>query len=523
MLKQRVLITLQGITLATTIGLLIWMMFAAASNAQQTSGLQVNFALLVAGLTIGFIVLSIVLLTKWLSRKKSSWLVTVFIGLTLLKLPLLGLFKIAPTSDFWNYHALAAFSAQGLTWKQLFLQGAIGNYVIFPHAINIANFFSLGTAFWGSAFVISQLINIVCTLLDLFLIYWLVARWLSRPLGIAAALSFNWIPAYWLYSSLLNGAEPIFLTCLLIAMLALTNMVQPLPTATPNDHWVNFTIALLASFVANMVRPIMIIWLIALVFLGIGVWLHGRGPLPRRSVKGFSLFIVSLAGLMLIASPVYNWLYGFNVAPNRVSTAYSLATGTDPKTDGAYDATLMTTVTHELKAAPISGRTYTKIAAKMTQQTQRQLDELSKAGRWGPFLSRKMQKFMAEDYGYDWVLYNLGHQRSQQAHNRWWLWSRGFWNWLALIYFEILMAVALVSSCLGGYLLWRRHDHYLNQYFFYAALLLAGFTISNMFVEVQGRYHIILYLPLIFLGICGWATLKSRAWRVKIDSNQRLS
>lgn len=513
MLKRRILISVQTITLVTTIGLLGWMMLAAASNGQQTSGLQVNWALLIAGGVLGLMLLSIVLLTKWLSRQKTSWLVAVFSLLTLLKLPMLSLFKIAPTSDFWNYHALAAFSSQGLTWKQLFTHGSIGNYVIFPHAINIANFFSFGTAFWGSAFIISQLINIACTLLDLFLIYWLVARWLSRPLGIAAALSFYWIPAYWLYGSLLNGAEPIFLTFLLIAMLALTNMVQPLATATPNDQWVYFAIALLASFAANMVRPIMVVWLIALVLLEFGIWLYGNARPLRKQLKLFSLFIAAFAGLMLVAAPIYNWLYGFDVASTRVSTAYSLATGTDPKTDGTYDANIMGMVTHELKVAPITGKTYSKIATKMTQTTQKQLRDLSRTGRWGTFLTKKMQKFMAEDYGYDWVLYNLSPQKAQRVHNRWWLWSRGFWNWLALSYFEILLALALASSFLGTYLLWARPNHYLNQYFFYSALLLAGFTISSMFVEVQGRYHVILYLPLIFLGICGWATVKSRAWR----------
>ncbi|POD88960.1 hypothetical protein S101258_00309 [Lactiplantibacillus plantarum subsp. plantarum] len=128
-------------------------------------------------------------------------------GLTLLKLPLIAGLKIQPTSDFWNYHTLAAFSAQGLTWKQLWQQGVIGNYVLFPHALNIANGFSLAAAFGGDNYFVSQLINISCSLFDMLLIYWLVARWLSRQLGIAAALIFYCIPAYWLYGSLLMAVN----------------------------------------------------------------------------------------------------------------------------------------------------------------------------------------------------------------------------------------------------------------------------------------------------------------------------
>ncbi|MBP5845074.1 hypothetical protein J8137_21780, partial [Lactiplantibacillus plantarum] len=158
-----------------------------------------------AGLFVLFIGATIGLGSWWLSRHQTSWLVAALMGLTILKFPLVAGLKIDPTSDFWNYHTLAAFSAQGFTWTQLLHHGIVGNYVVFPHALNIANGYSLVAAFGGANFFVSQLINIGCTLVDMVLIYWLVARWLSRQLGIMAALIFYWIPAYWLYGTLLNG------------------------------------------------------------------------------------------------------------------------------------------------------------------------------------------------------------------------------------------------------------------------------------------------------------------------------
>ncbi|BEI64074.1 hypothetical protein IYO1511_c15590 [Lactiplantibacillus plantarum] len=106
-----------------------------------------------AGLFVLFISATIGLGSWWLSRHQTSWLVAALMGLTILKFPLVAGLKIDPTSDFWNYHTLAAFSAQGFTWTQLLHHGIVGNYVVFPHALNIANGYSLVAAFGGPTFL----------------------------------------------------------------------------------------------------------------------------------------------------------------------------------------------------------------------------------------------------------------------------------------------------------------------------------------------------------------------------------
>lgn len=88
-----------------------------------------------AGLFVLFIGATIGLGSWWLSRHQTSWLVAALMGLTILKFPLVAGLKIDPTSDFWNYHTLAAFSAQGFTWTQLLHHGIVGNYVVFPHLL----------------------------------------------------------------------------------------------------------------------------------------------------------------------------------------------------------------------------------------------------------------------------------------------------------------------------------------------------------------------------------------------------
>jgi len=505
MAKRLIVKSGQALALIVAGCLLAWMLIA---TSQAALGLKLSWSplILVGGLLALFVIVGVGWLTHWLARQKTSWLMGIFGGLTLIKLPLLGLLKIAPTSDFWNYHALAAFSAQGMTWKAMFQHGLLGSYIVFPHALNISNFFSLGTAFFGQTYLVSQLINIGCTWLDMLLLYLLVSRWLSRRLGILAALTFYAIPAYWWYSTLLNGAEPLFLTCFLLSLLALTNAVNPIKTATQNDRWLNLGLAWLATIAANMLRPIMLVWLIGLLIFSIWVLLQASRkfrPMFRRL-----LIFIGAAGLLFAgSSTLYSWIYGVNVAPNQVSTEYDFATGTDAKTSGQFDEQLMTQVTHDLKVTPTTNAAYAKITAEMLQATDRNIRQLNQQGRWGAFANSKLQKLMAEDYGYDWVLYNLSHTKRQTKVGQVWYRLKPVIVTASYTYFEALLAGALISVLLALALLAKRHD-YLDNYFFFSALLFDGFAIGAMLVEVQGRYHIILYLPLICLLICGIAVIR---------------
>ncbi|WEE34600.1 hypothetical protein PWO93_07615 [Lactiplantibacillus paraplantarum] len=489
----------QTIILTVAAGLLGWMIMANWQISLQLH-LSINawmgaiLFVLFIGITIGFG-------SWWLSRHQTSWLVATLFGLTLLKFPLVIGLKINPTSDFWNYHTLAVFSAQGLTWTQLLHRGTIGNYVVFPHALNIANGYSLAAAFGGSNFFVSQLINIGCTLVDMVLIYWLVARWLSRQLGIMTALIFYWIPAYWLYGSLLNGGEPFFLTSVLLMMYALTRALVPLPTTTLTDRHLYLALAIVATIVANMLRPIMAVWLIALSLMAI-ILLFTVGRHYRYQYRQLMIYGGVVLGLLFTATNIDSWLYGFKVAPSRAETLYSLATGTDVKSRGTYSPTLQTTVSHELRAAPTLTQAYPRITRTMTTALQTNLKQVQL--QMGTFANQKMQGFIREDYGYDWSLYNLSNHSGLLNHS--WFHLAPILITSATVYWQIMLIIALLSILIGLGLQWRQH--YLNRYLLMGALLLDGFTLSALPLEVQGRYHIILYLPVLMLMTCGIAAMK---------------
>lgn len=55
------------------------------------------------------------------------------------------------------------------------------------------------------------------------------------------------------------------------------------------------------------------------------------------------------------------------------------------------------------------------------------------------------------------------------------------------------------------------------NHLFYFSLLLNGFIIGSMLFEVQGRYHIILYIPLVMILGAGARILTERKKKLLVE------
>ncbi|KRN36333.1 integral membrane protein [Lactiplantibacillus plantarum] len=264
------------------------------------------------------------------------------------------------------------------------------------------------------------------------------------------------------------------------------------------------------TVVANMLRPIMGVWLIALCLMSLCVLLKSH-HLYRVQVRQLLIYSAVVLGLMFTATNLDSWLYGFKVAPAQVETLYSLATGTDVKSHGTYSPALQATVSHELRVAPTLTQAYPRITRTMARTLQTNLKQIKP--QLGSFVNEKMQGFIREDYGYDWSLYNLSHHPG--LLNRHWFYLAPILITSATVYWQAMLVIALFSVLMGLGMLW--HQHYLNHYLLMAALLLDGFTLSALPLEVQGRYHIILYLPILMLMTCGIA--EAKLWRRQIKQS----
>lgn len=516
MLKRIVLRTGQWLTLVVAGLLLIWMMIETWYGSIQSQFLKPSSiwpALLFTVLLIGFVVGLTLFLSRW--KTETSWLIGTFIVLTLLKFSLTALVKIVPTSDFWSYQELAALSTDGMTWHAMMQHGFLGLYLIFPHALNVASFFSVGNTFLGTNFFANQLINISATFLDMLLLYWLGTRWLNRKMGILAALVFYAIPAYWIYSTLLNGAEPLMLTMWLIAMLALTNVLKPKATSGRNDQWVNLGIASIATLAAYMLRPTILVWPVVLIIMLIALALQVH-PKQSRPFRQLGWFIGVIVVLIASTPLLYSWMYGINLSDSD-GVDYSLATGTDAKTDGQYSVPISDHVIHELRTNKSLAKAYPEVASNLDHITQHNLQSLVSAGTLPDFVNNKMRVLMSEDYGFDWTVYNLSHHRAQRQSNDRWYDQRIVLLLLSFGYFDVMLILAFLSILIAMIRLALGRQR-LTNHFFYSALLLDGVVLETLLFEVQGRYHIIFYLPLIALVVTGVdATMPWIKRRLKLD------
>ncbi|MFC0424098.1 hypothetical protein [Lactiplantibacillus plajomi] len=260
--------------------------------------------------------------------------------------------------------------------------------------------------------------------------------------------------------------------------------------------------AWLATIVADMVQPVMIIWVIALIVFSLGLLLQ---PLTKLWRKKLLVYLGATVLMMAASGGLYSWLYGFPVASDQVAISYRLAVGTDSQTNGTQSPRIEHQVQRQLDRSKDLASAYPKIAQQMHRQIQTNLTELQ--GQQRPFMNQKMQQFVAEDYGYQFVSQNLSPTLNSRATRQVWRQSRAPLVMIGTGYFQLLLIAALVSVIIGLSLLLKRH--YLNNYFFYSGLLMDGFVLGALSLEVQGRYHVIVYLPLIFLVICGAAGLKT--------------
>ena len=246
----------QSMAILVAITLLIFMSVASWNGSTMTGdlGLAIFTMTLVSALLFGFAYLT----ASYIGNKSFVFLVLILLAIALIKVGLVLTYQIGPTSDYWNYHYLAYARASGIPWTK----SLVGVNSSWPHVLNIAFLYSIPYSLIGTNFITSQILNIAITFFDALLIYKLSASLINRQAGIFSALIFSVIPSYFLYS-ILNGAEPMFLTFVLGLLNSFDTFLRR-DDATSNKRWfTNVLTMLVLAILAYMVRPTIAIWLVA--------------------------------------------------------------------------------------------------------------------------------------------------------------------------------------------------------------------------------------------------------------------
>ncbi|GAF41413.1 integral membrane protein [Agrilactobacillus composti DSM 18527 = JCM 14202] len=488
--------------------LLVWDLLATL----QTPGFKAHISttrLLVAVILSTTIILASWFFAKFLTKKNRLIIFISILALVLLKFIFVLRFPIAPTSDFWNYHVLASYNVLGMTWSKMWTQGYLNTNIIWPHVINISWFYSVFYSFFRPNYLVAQCASILLSGVNAILLFSLCQHFVSKRAAIFAALIFYAIPAYWLYT-LLNGAEPIFLTFLLGALICYHRAMYAKGQRLMIEHYFYFGFSLLLLFLANMVRPIALVWIVVIVFFSIFRLKSRQKEFPRRIWFNPLAYAVIFVLLNLASTPIYRVLYGVPFAPTTVLNQYSLAIGTNVKTGGMYAGGIRQQVDQDLnqKSLPLTKR-FDKVTTDMQKISKHNIQTLNQTRGWVPFLRVKTINLMREDYGSNWILYNLKRNRDRTTY-----YTRlsAFLSVYSTIFFVILLVLAGLVLLLSPWLIYRQRSFHipdLNR-LFYGLLLWDGFMLSSLIFEVQGRYHIILYVPLLLIITWGHDRLFQR-------------
>ncbi|MCH4170486.1 MAG: glycosyltransferase family 39 protein [Lactobacillus sp.] len=499
-----------GLSIAglVAIALLVWDLLATL----QTPGFKAHMGttrVLVAVLLSTAVILASWFLTKFLTKKSRLIIFMTILVLVLLKFIFVARFPMAPTSDYWNYHVFASYNVLGMTWSKMWTQGYLNTNIIWPHVINISWFYSVFYSFFRPNYLVAQGVSVLLSGVNAILLFSLCQHFVSKRAAIFAALIFYAIPAYWLYT-MLNGAEPIFLTFLLGALICYHRAMYAKGAQVTIEHYFYFGFSLLLLFLANMVRPIALVWIVVVVVFSIFRLKTAKKEFPRRIWFNPLAFALIFVLLNLASTPIYRVLYGLPFASSSVLNQYSLAIGTNVKTGGTYAGGIRRQVDQDLnqKDLPLAKR-FDKVTIDMQKISKHNIQTLNQSSGWLPFLRAKTINLMSEDYGSNWILYNLKYKSDQKYYYQH---LSPFLTVYSTIFFVILLVLAGLVLLLSPWLVYRRrylHTPDLNR-LFYGLLLWDGFMLSSLIFEVQGRYHIILYVPLLLIIAWGQEELFQR-------------
>ena len=177
------------------------------------------------------------------------------------------------------------------------------------------------------------------TFLDAILLYYIIEFWGGKRAGIIAALLFYLIPNYYIYSGLI-GAEPLWLTFVLLSVFFFNKLFRPEYERTTRQYWA-FTAAVIASLlVGNLFRPMMLI--IAAANFLYAIFSYGNDRASQRySAKKRIATSAIILGAFLVVSGFQTQLdrlwYQLPVANANVGIDYTIATGQNSDKNGMYN------------------------------------------------------------------------------------------------------------------------------------------------------------------------------------------
>lgn len=500
----------QAVSIIVAIILLAFMSIVNwKANAHLISNMWETVAMVLICLTI---FLGIYLISNVLKKSAFIVFVSVLVLIAIAKIVLISVYTIHPTSDFFSYHYLAFARVSGIAWTKKL----IGINLFYPHVLNVALIDSIPYSIIGTNYLTAQVFNIILTLFDAILVYKLNKRIFNQSAGVFAAITFSLIPAYFLYT-VLNGAEPLFLTAVLGMMLAFDTFVHLDDDSSIAQLTSSYRNLFLLSMIAYLIRPTVGIWLIAaLLYL---IFFRCEFKLARQvTIKRYLVYFAFAASFLIItafSTPLLSQAYKLPLVDDSVNDRYSLATGTSMATNGQYSVKIQQQLKDDLRHRTSSAELKTKVTNDMNKDIQKNIKQLNQKHAWKKFITNKYANFANENYGYNWILYNSNSSNHLRKN---YLQLKSPLIAFSTVFYEFMLIMSIAT--MGLILIFRKQvqkEFMTLNHLFYFSLLLNGFIIGSMLFEVQGRYHIILYIPLVMILGAGARILTERKKKLLVE------
>ena len=388
--------------------------------------------------------------------------------------------QIQPMGDYSVFHGVASTMAESYDlWANQYLS-------LFPHVMGYSWFLSLFYKVLGPSPLAAAVINALLSTLSCALLFLLAKRLWGEKAAAMAGLVWTFFPSQILYNMFVLS-EPLYTTLILGFLLAAVRFDAgaKAPSCKGAAGWGALAGALAAA--VDLCRPVGAILLLCLL-----LWL---GPVrldgwKERTFRRNALcFLLALIGMYLLAGRLGGGYLDRRLGvPSATTPGYNILVGFNAQSGGMWnpeDSALLFETAAEPGATPDSTQ------LKMLDYAKARVT--SGAIDFGKLFGDKLYNLMGRDDAC--VVYAASVLARSQALAK-----------LCNIYWYMALLLALA----GGVAACVKRD---RSGLFPAMLYFVGLILAHMLVEVAGRYHYSLLVPLCLMatqGVIGLGELAAR-------------
>ncbi len=379
-------------------------------------------------------------------------------------------------SDFYLYHAYALKAAKGV------FNNYDPTYSLFPFKFGYPLVLSLVYRISGGSILAAKLFNVFISMCLMPVVYHLALKAFDGNAARTSVMLYAFWPSQIMYTSVL-GSELLFtlLFCISAAFF-MESLVH-----TGMKSYLYFSAFGAAAAFSGFIRPVAVILILAatiyLLFLHTHESFHPS--IPQRLASKFGMPAAAILGFLVVSILQNQIQYNLTgVSPWRSSSGFNLMVGTNRESSGKYS-----TADEQL----VEG--YKNDFARFHQVSWKIAIERIKSDPLGfvRLIEEKMVvQWTNEDYGYYWSTLKL---EKVNGASSFLLGNPKKIQYISFLYYVVLVSLAL-SGCIHIY-----RNRLLPPAIF--LLVLEGFLVAHVFLEVQSRYHYPVMPFIIILAGCG--------------------